>query len=113
MFRGALVCARQARRRQACAIIYNLLFVCCGQGIAAGATFTWTGASPNLIGIANNWGNPVNWQGGQIPVNDGTADVVIPDTPRDNSNVNEPWSIKSLTFQGPGQLQRERRPAHA
>ena len=45
-----------------------------------------------------------NWQDAQVPVNDGTADVVIPDTPRDNSNVNDPWSIKSLTFQGPANL---------
>jgi hypothetical protein len=67
---------------------------------SAAATFTWTGASPNIIGIANNWSNPLNWQAGEIPVNDGTADVIIPDTPRNNSNVSVPWSIASLTFQG-------------
>ena len=69
---------------------------------SAADTFTWTGASPNIVGIANNWSNPLNWQGGQIPDNDGTADVVIPDTPRDNPNVNTAWSIATLTFEGAG-----------
>jgi hypothetical protein len=70
----------------------------------AADTFTWTGASPNIVGIANIWGNPLNWQNNQVPVNDGTADIIIPDTPRDNSNVNQPWSIKSLLFQGAANL---------
>ena len=35
-------------------------------------------------------------------MNDGTADVVMPDTPRDSPNLDQPWSINSLTFQGPG-----------
>src|SRR5262245_9844815 len=65
---------------------------------SSAATFTWTGASPSIVGIANNWGNPLNWQLGQVPVNDGTADVMIPDTPRDNPNVNAAWSIATLTF---------------
>jgi autotransporter-associated beta strand protein len=69
---------------------------------ASADTFTWTGASPNIIGISNNWGNPLNWQGSAIPTTDGTADVVMPDTPRDNPNLNQPWTINSLTFQGPG-----------
>jgi autotransporter-associated beta strand protein len=69
---------------------------------AAADTFTWTGASPNVIGISNNWGNPLNWQANAIPTNDGLADVVMPDTPRDNPNLNQPWTINSLTFQGPG-----------
>lgn len=75
---------------------------CVGAGNVAADTFTWTGNSPFIIGIANNWGNPLNWQGGLIPVNDGTADVVMPDTPRDSPNLDQPWSINSLTFQGPG-----------
>ena len=66
----------------------------------------------HLPGLNNsNWTNVFNWENAQLPVNDGTADVVIPDTPRDNSNVNDPWSIKSLTFQGPANLEREWRPA--
>jgi autotransporter-associated beta strand protein len=50
----------------------------------------------------NNWGNFLNWQGGLIPVNDGTADIVMPDTPRDNPVVDIPWHIDSITFEGPG-----------
>jgi autotransporter-associated beta strand protein len=73
-----------------------------GAQYAAADTFTWTGNSGTLPGTGNNnWTNLFNWQGG-IPDNDGTADIVMPDTPRDNPNVNQPWSIKSFTFQGPG-----------
>lgn len=75
---------------------------CLGAGNSTADTFTWTGNSPFIIGIANDWGNPLNWQAGSIPVNDGTADVVMPDTPRDNPNLDQPWSVNSLTFQGPG-----------
>jgi autotransporter-associated beta strand protein len=73
-----------------------------GGGLCEADTSTWTGNSGNLPGTGNNnWSNFFNWQGG-VPDNDGTADVVMPDTPRDNPNVDEPWSISSLTFQGPG-----------
>ncbi len=65
-------------------------------------TFTWTGGSPILPFIANNWSNPSNWQGGLIPSDDGTADVIMPNTPRDNPVVDMPWSINSITFTGSG-----------
>src|SRR5688572_6481033 len=71
-----------------------------GGGSCEADTSTWSGNSGNLPGTGNNnWSNFFNWQGG-IPDNDGTTDVVMPDTPRDNPVVDEPWSINSLTFQG-------------
>jgi autotransporter-associated beta strand protein len=69
---------------------------------AAAATFTWTGASPSIPNFADDWSNPLNWQDGAIPADDGTADVVIPNTPRDNQDVDMPWNIDSLTFEGSG-----------
>ena len=89
------------RRRLVPATWLFLAAVSCGLRTAAADTFTWTGESPLIIGN-NNWSNPLNWQEALIPVNDGTADVVMPDTPRDNTFVDQPWSINSLTLQGPG-----------
>jgi autotransporter-associated beta strand protein len=90
--------------RQATPVVFLWLAAMSSGGFSAAATSTWSGNSGNLPGTGNNnWSNFFNWQGG-VPDNDGTADVVIPDTPRDNSNVDDPWSIQSLTFQGPANL---------
>jgi autotransporter-associated beta strand protein len=83
------------------AVFLGIMAACLGSSYSAADTFSWTGNSPP-IPMANNWSNPLNWQGAQIPPKDGTADVIIPDTPRDNHDVDTPWSIKSLTFEGAG-----------
>jgi autotransporter-associated beta strand protein len=66
------------------------------------ATFTWDGGGSFPPFNNNNWSNLVNWENNSIPTNDGTADVVIPNTPRDNPVVDMSWSIDTLTFQGGG-----------
>jgi autotransporter-associated beta strand protein len=97
--------AERLRRQPLPTIFVSLAAVICSAGTAASDTFTWTGNAPAIIGLDNaNWTNLFNWQDQAIPANDGSADVVIPDTPRDNSVVNDPWSIKSLTFQGASAL---------
>jgi autotransporter-associated beta strand protein len=65
-----------------------------------GATFTWSGAGILPPFNNNHWLNLFNWDGNVTPPNNGTADVVIPDTARDNPEVDVPWSIDTLAFQG-------------
>src|SRR5262245_57220533 len=71
---------------------------------SCGATFPWDGGGILPPFNNNNWLNLLNWDGNVPPPNNGTADIVIPDTPRDNGIVDVAWSINDLTFQGPANL---------
>ena len=82
-------------------LVAAAILVLC-EGSASAATFTWSGSGAIPPFNNNNWSNPFNWDGLSIPPTNGTAAVVIPDTPRDSPVVDVAWNIDTLTFLGAG-----------
>lgn len=63
------------------------------QSAGFAATYTWTGG-----GSDNWWSNADNWYGSAIPINDGTADIVLTGNVNTSIQVDSAWNIKTLTF---------------
>ena len=71
----------------------------------AKAVDTWTSAYTNTAGVGF-WNDTANWVGGVLPLNDGSADVVLTNSVAGSpsSRVNANWSVNSLTFTGTSHL---------
>ncbi len=81
-------CARFVRGRWSFCIAFAIVALAMRQQAIAQ---TWDGG-----GTTDNWSNAINWNLNVIPVNNGTADIILAGTTRLTPNVDLAWNIKSL-----------------
>src|SRR5258706_13248421 len=80
-------CARFVRGRWSFCIAFAIVALAMRQQAIAQ---TWDGG-----GTTDNWSNAINWNLNVIPVNNGTADIILPGTTRLTPNVDLARNIKS------------------
>lgn len=73
--------------------------------IEKGDVYTFVPTTKN--GSAYSWAEPTNWSGGEVPPNDGTANVVIDASVAFTMSFGGVQKVRSLAFVGAGKMTQE------